>query len=604
VRSGIRLPAARAAALAGAAALAVASARSADVILGARDATLRIDSVLWQWRNPGERPWRDEVLAELDPRGECLLVVTGAETRRLLLVRRDAAPLVVARDYLELRPPVFAPGGEGFFFSAAYGEYARDGRTYTRAGVFRAGRDGKATRIYPADAETDATAFALCLDRAPAGNSLLLGTGFALETLALPHGGFALALAELDLATNALRTFDARLNARAPAFYGRDGDGVFFNAEPPLGRLYPLVRLDPATRRTSACAWNTDSGGSPAGDLLAARRTVRHLGGFREDDFPLFFVAKTQGGPRARLELGAALAPLLGDNLALRTVRGDFALLTHGMSGTEAYAVVALARAALAPLLSSPQAQPVRYTPLRLLWGDATPEARALLLSVRARLAPPPLPRDATASYVREALDPGVRFREEITVRARADGMLLVTLATADEAGPRTVGWGRDGAASWRVSEGARADAPQSDLEVIENSYSPYRVLFDPIALLDPEIAFGAPRAEKERLALPFSYRDGYRGTLFLDARTLLPLEIESPLNRIVTAYADTLGVASRARRMRFEAWRTECGRTVPGALVCHDGVTTFRLALAKLEVDTGLADAVFLPPPAAGEGR
>ncbi len=576
----------------------------ADLSLGRRDPTLHLDTLAWQWENPGERPWRDEIIAELDPRGECALLVAGTDPRRLLLVAPGKEPVVVTRAYLELKPPVFQADGTCFFFSATYDEYSRDRTTYVRAGVFRADRRGAAARIYPPPGDSGSGAFGLLLDVAPGRDTALIGTGLDLEKLALPHGGFEVSVGELDLATGALRLFEVRINARAPAFYHRDGTGFFFHAEAPFGRLYPLSFFDFATHKARACPWNVESGGSPAGEVLAFRRTPRHLGSVREDDWPVFLVAKAARSPRARLELGGALAPLLGKDCVLRAVRGDFALFTSGTPGDETYSVAAFPRAARATVFAGEDGRDLRYTPLRLLWGDAPAATRALLLETRSRLNPPPLPRDASAAYVREALDPGVRFREEIAVHARADGPLLVRIAASGERGPRAASWGRDGAAAWFQGEGGLSDAPQGALEVIENSYSPYRSLFDPAGLLDPEIRFGEAGADGERIAIPFAYADGYRGTLRLDRKTRLPCEIETPVNFVVAVHAERLGAVSRARSMRLGAWRTEAGRLVPGEIVCHDGVTTFRVTLTGLVVDTGLPDELFRPPPAPAGNR
>ncbi len=584
------MPAALRAACACAAAVLAACVqlRAADLVLGRRDATLRLDAIAWQWTNPGERPWRDEILADVDPRGELLLVATGTNERRLLLVRRGAEPIVVSRSFFELRPPCFASDGSAFFFSATYGEYARDGRTYLRAGVFRADREGRAARVFPPPAAPAGAAFGMLLDVRPTRNALLIGMGADLDPLLVPHGGYDVEAAELDLGDGSVHASGVRLNARAPAFYRRDGTGFFFHAEPPLGRLYPLAFHNLATGAQAACPWNVDSGGAPAGDLLAWTEAVRHLGAFREDDFPVFLIGKAARSPRVRLELAGPLAALQGADLALRSLRSGVALFSHGMPGAETYTIAELPRARLAPLLAEGRSRDVRYTPLRIFFGEAPPATAGLLRAVRAALDPPPPPADATAVYTRESLDPGLSLRQTITASARADGRLLVSLAPAGEGGPPPVQWSRDGATSRRSSEGRQFQVPQRELAVLEAAYSPYCLLFDPAGLLDPEIRFAEPRTEEGRIAIPFSYADGYRGTLFLDARTKLPQEIESPLNFIVAAHAAELGGVGRARSLRFEAWRREAGRLVPCAMVFHDGAATFRLALESLRVPSG----------------
>ena len=595
--SGIRPPAVLRGACACAAALLAAWAplRAAEFVLGRRDATLRLDAIAWQWTNPGERPWRDEILADVDPRGELLLVASGKDERRLLLLRRGAEPIVVSRAFFELRPPRFAPDGSAFFFSATYGEHARDGVTRLRAGVFRADRDGRAARLYPPPAAAADAGFGLLLDVSPAGGALLIGTGAELDPLLVPHGGYDIEAAELDLATGGVRPLGVRLNARAPAFYRLDGGGFFFHAEPPLGRLHPLTFHDFATGSRTARPWNVDSGGAPAGDFLAWAEAVRHLGAFREEDFPIFLIGKTARGPRVRLELSGPLAALQGRDAALRAVRGGAALFSHGRAGEETYTIAEVPRARLASLLAEYRGRDVRYTPLRLFFGEAPPAAAELLSAVRAALAPPPLPPEAIAVYTRESLDPGFSFRQEITAAARADGALVIRFTPTQTDGPPAVEWSRDAGVCRRSSAEGTFQAPQRDLGVHEAAYSPYGLLLDPAGLLDPEIRFAHPRAEGDRIALPFSYADGYRGTLFLDTRSKLPREITSPLNFIVAAHAAELGLADRARSLRIEAWRREAGRLVPAAMVFHDGAATFRLTLESLRAPSGDG----LPSPA-----
>ena len=107
----------------------------------------------------------------------------------------------------------------------------------------------------------------------------------------------------------------------------------------------------------------------------------------------------------------------------------------------------------------------------------------------------------------------------------------------------------------------------------------------------------GRTSEEGATARIPFSYDDGFTGSLTVDTKTRLPKRIETAVHFALRALESKVGKLSPKRYVTFDGWKETAGRFVPTRLTYHDGVTTFRLELGRLDCSSPIDPAMFSPP-------
>ncbi|MBN1419663.1 MAG: hypothetical protein JXP34_12870 [Planctomycetes bacterium] len=561
----------------------VAPGEAGDTI-AVRYPTLAVETE--SWSEAREDPRIDPRLLDLDPRGGSILFVRGADPARVIRKELASGREIAIGDlpFAGLAPPRFSSDGASIYVTGVEGtvEDPADGAPRALAGVFRFDRDGGGgRRIVPPSRGRKGMAFAVLLDVRPDGGALLVGTGSGLEEVAAGRGPFEIFLEEHDLATGEDRPLGPRIPAGAPAFYHRDGRGVFFgdSAGP---RLEPLRYFSRRSGQTIRVSWNADRVGRPAGEYLARRVLARHLGGFDRDDHPTTVVARAPLTTPIRILAG-------GDVLS---IRGDRMLL----ASPSRIRVAPIDRARLIAL-GREEATPVRLDPARILAGEAGDAARAALEGVRRRLGAGPRPRDLVVRYVKTSPDPESFFENRITVWETAAGLARIETIRPGEAGDEYQTAGFDGERAWLETGGRTFEIALETFERLRNGVSPYRLLFDPAGLDDPGIRFRHAGEREGEIVLAFDYDDGFRGELRIDANERDPLRIVTPLDAETVRLKPQLGIVREAREIAFLAWRDEGGRRIPARIRFDTGFARYDLAVGEVIRDIGIDPRQFRRP-------
>jgi len=564
--------------------IAIPPSESGDVI-GVRYPALAIGKASWS-EDRADRPI-DAHLCDLDPRGESILFVRGGAGPVRVIRKEFGSGREIAVGDLPpagLAPPRFSPDGSAIYVTAIEGtvEDPADGALCVRAGVFRFDRDGgRRERIVPPSWGRRGVSFAVLLDVRPDGRALLIGTGSGLQEVAAARGPFHVFLEEHDLSSGEDRPLGPRIAAGAPAFYHRDGRGIFFGESAGPG-LEPLRYYSRRSGQTIRVSWNADRAGRPAGEYLARRILPRHLGGFDRDDHPTAIVARAPLTTPVRI---------IADGEIL-SIRGDRALF----ASTERSWVAPIDRARLAAL-GREEVRPILRDPARILQGEADGAARIALAEVKRRLGSASRPRDLAVRYAKTSPDPESFSESRITVWETAAGLARIETIRPGEEGDEFETAGFDGERAWLAAGARTFEVGLEAFERLRNGVSPFRLLFDPAGLDDPGIRFRHAGERDGEIVLAFDLDDGFRGELRIDPKDHDPRRIVTPLDAETARLKPQLGAVREAREIAFLAWRDEGGRRIPARMRFDTGVARYDLDVREVIRDIGIDPGQFKKP-------